>query len=98
MALDTLAHVVLFDSYLGCDVAPTDSYLGCDVVGRAAECCRVFAGRHSLLTHAEVGDLTVTFGVQQNVVQLQIPVNAQSHVWHLMVPCNKLKIEINVFA
>lgn len=48
-------------------------HLRSDVVRRPTEggCPQVFL--HVLLTHAKVCDLYVTLGVQQHVIQLQIP-------------------------
>ena len=48
-------------------------YLGGNVVGGAAEGGGGDPVQDALLTHAEVGQLTVALGVQQDVVQLQVP-------------------------
>lgn len=51
------------------------THLGCDVVGRATECGRGPPRQHALLAHAEVGQLAVALGVQEDVVQLQVAVD-----------------------
>ena len=55
------------------------THLGRDVVGRAAERRRLAVAHDVLLAHAEVGDLDVTFFVEQHVVQLQIPATVPTY-------------------
>ena len=45
------------------------------VVGRAAEGGRRLSGADILLSHAVVGQLDVALVVEQDVVQLKVPVN-----------------------
>lgn len=51
------------------------AYLGGDVIGSAAERFRRPVAVQALLAHAEVGDLDVPVLVEQDVVQLEIPVD-----------------------
>lgn len=53
-----------------------------DVVGSATERVGRRRGLHAFLAHAKVGELAVTVGVQQNVVQLQVTAttNDSQHV------------------
>ena len=44
-------------------------------LGGAAECARPVAVAHAPLAEAEVGDLDVALGVEQEIVELQIPVD-----------------------
>ena len=48
-------------------------HLGGDVVGGPAEGGGPGVLGHVLLAHPKVGDLDVSLGVQQHVVQLQVP-------------------------
>lgn len=52
-----------------------------DVVRRSAEGGGGHAVHDALLAHAKVGKLAVTLGVQQDVVQLQVPVAAGRSGW-----------------
>ena len=45
----------------------------CEELWRAAECAGPVAVAHALLAEAEIGDLDVTLGVEQEIVELQIP-------------------------
>ena len=57
----------------------TAAHLGRYVVGGTAEgACGDVLG-HVLLTHAKVGNLDVSLGVQHHVVQLQVPAEAHVH-------------------
>lgn len=49
------------------------AHLGGDVVRRAAEGGGGHAVHDALFAHAKVGQLAVALGVQQDVVQLQVP-------------------------
>ena len=52
---------------------PVGSHLRGDVVWSAAECLGGHAIPDVLLTHAEVSDFDVSFGIQHDVVQFQVP-------------------------
>jgi hypothetical protein len=63
-----------------------------NVVGGTAERLRCLARHHALLAHAKVSDLTVTFCVQQNIVQLEISVNTRVAHSDNYDPCTSMMI------
>lgn len=57
-----------------------ETNLGRDVIGRPAEGLGRLVTADTLLAHTEVGDFDVAVLIQQDVVELQIPVDYSSRV------------------
>lgn len=49
--------------------------LRCDVVGSAAECFGLFVVEDALFAHAEIGNLDMALAIEQDIIQLQVPID-----------------------
>lgn len=72
----------------------TGSYLGSNVVRRPTECGRCHTVQNPFLAHPKVGQLAVTFCIQKDIVQFQIPARWARTTWLMLHPSQYVPLEL----